>query len=221
MTSDSADQLSTDARLDTAASSALAGLVSVILPVYNAGATVDRALASVVGQTYSPLEIIAVDDGSRDDTVARVRRWMPKCDLRLIVQPENGGPAAARNAGLAAARGAYVAFLDSDDEWLPEKTGMQVRALEANPVASFCACDEYWNYPDGTIVTTRDALDPRNWGARAWKRLLARSCIHTSSVMVRREHVVMVGGFEALSGRNVPACMPVWRENQRHLRGAP
>jgi hypothetical protein len=181
---------------DVRSSPAGGSLVSVIVPVYNASATVDRALASVVGQAYSPLEIIVVDDGSSDDTVARVRQWMPKCDLHLIVQPKNGGPAAARNAGLAAARGEYVAFLDSDDEWLPEKTARQVRALEANPAASFCACDEYWIYPDGTIETTRDALEPRNWGAQAWKSLLAKSCIHTSSVVVRQKYVPTVGGFD-------------------------
>ncbi len=156
----------------------------------------DRALASITGQTYSPIEIIVIDDCSSDDTVARVRRWMPKCDLRLIVQSKNGGPAAARNAGLAAVRGDYVAFLDSDDEWLPEKTSKQVRALEGNLAASFCVCEQFWTFPDGTTEMTDNSLIAANSGGQAWKRLLAASFIATPSVMVRRKYVSIVGGFD-------------------------
>lgn len=89
--------------------------VSVIIPAYNAGDTIRRCVESVLRQTFSDIEVIVVDDGSRDDTLA-VLRQMQKDDARLVVHhQDNAGVSAARNAGLALARGQWVAFVDSDD----------------------------------------------------------------------------------------------------------
>ena len=110
-------------------------LVSVVVPAYNAGATIDATLDSVRAQSYRHLEILVVDDGSSDDTAARVERHAaadPR--VRLLRQP-NAGVAAARNLGLRAARGAYVAPIDADDLWHPHKVERQVRMLEHGPPA--------------------------------------------------------------------------------------
>jgi glycosyltransferase involved in cell wall biosynthesis len=106
-------------------------LVSVVLPTYNRAAVVGRALRSVLAQTYGELDVIVVDDGSTDDTEAVVTDVQ---DPRVrYVRRGNGGPGAARNTGIALARGRYVAFQDSDDEWLPDKLTKQVAKLLAAP----------------------------------------------------------------------------------------
>lgn len=91
--------------------------VSVVIPLYNKGRYIERALSSVLAQTHQPLEIIVVDDGSTDNGHEKVLNFNnPKI---ILIRQENKGPGAARNAGLAVATGKYVSFLDADDEWLP------------------------------------------------------------------------------------------------------
>jgi glycosyltransferase involved in cell wall biosynthesis len=104
--------------------------ISVVIPTYNYGAYVGQAIDSALAQTHAPLEVIVVDDGSTDDTPARLAAYGDR--IRAIRQ-ENAGLSAARNAGIAAARGTHVALLDSDDAWHPRKLELQVRALEQFP----------------------------------------------------------------------------------------
>ncbi len=104
-------------------------LISVIVPVYNGEEFLPEAIASIRAQAYAPLEIIVVDDGSTDRTAQVVQAL--GMDLRYIYQP-NQGPAAARNQGLALARGELIAFLDADDLWPPHKLAHQVAALSAD-----------------------------------------------------------------------------------------
>jgi len=107
-----------------------AGLVSVIMPVYNAEATLRQALDSVLGQTYPRLEILAVDDGSRDGSWPILRGYAARdARVRPLRQARNGGVAAARNAGLDMAAGRHIAFLDSDDGWHPRKLELQLAAM--------------------------------------------------------------------------------------------
>jgi glycosyltransferase involved in cell wall biosynthesis len=103
-------------------------LVSVVIPAFNAEAFVAEAIESVLAQDYDPIEVIVVDDGSADGTAA-VASGYP---VRVITQ-ENGGQAAARNAGVAAAKGTFVSFLDSDDLWLPSKLSTEVAHLSEHP----------------------------------------------------------------------------------------
>jgi hypothetical protein len=103
-------------------------LISVIIPLFNKGAYIDRALDSVAAQTHPDLDVVIVDDGSTDDGPDRVRR---RSDLRIrFVSQPNAGPGAARNRGLAEIRGTLVAFLDADDAWAPEYLENAARAFE-------------------------------------------------------------------------------------------
>ncbi len=104
--------------------------VSVVIPTFNRASVVTRALESVLLQTRPPDELLVVDDGSTDDTAERVRAELP--GVRVIEQ-ENRGVSAARNAGIRAATGTWIALLDSDDEWLPEKLDRQLRAVTTEP----------------------------------------------------------------------------------------
>ena len=115
--------------------------VSVIIPYYNRVHTIGRAIDSVLQQTMQDFEIIVVDDASPDDLHTGVAPYAGDPRIRSLRQPVNQGPGAARNTGIAAARGRFVAFLDSDDTWLPAKLARQTEtALAApNPDLVFCA----------------------------------------------------------------------------------
>lgn len=104
--------------------------VSVIIPTYNRAEYVTQAIDSVLAQTYTDYEIIVVDDGSADNTKEVLLPYMDR--IRYIYQ-ENAGVSAARNTGIKAAKGDWITFLDSDDEWLPGKLAVQIRAVERHP----------------------------------------------------------------------------------------
>lgn len=107
--------------------------VSVIIPTYNRAYLIGRAIQSVLNQTYQDFEIIVVDDGSTDNTEEIVRSFKNK-RIKYIRHEKNKGGAAARNTGIKVARGEYIAFQDSDDEWLPEKLERQMRVFENAPL---------------------------------------------------------------------------------------
>lgn len=174
-------------------------LVSAIIPTFNAAATIERALASVAAQTYPAIETLVVDDGSRDGTPDIVRARAGR-GVRLI-PPEPGaapagGPAAARNRGLAAAVGRYAAFLDADDEWRPEKTARQVAAMQADPDVTLAVCDGSFVEPDGTARRKVYTGTPPVAGHEAWRTLIRYSFIHTSCMMADRACVDRLGGFD-------------------------
>jgi glycosyltransferase involved in cell wall biosynthesis len=128
-------------------------LVSVIIPAHNAAAWLAEALESVLSQSYRELAIIVVDDGSQDDT-ASVVKGITDSRVRLISQ-ENRGAAAARNRGLAEARGTFIQFLDADDLLGREKIAMQIDALREAPAGSLASC-----------AWARFASDPRDAAVR-------------------------------------------------------
>lgn len=121
------------------------GWTSVIVPTYNRAPQLPKTLNSVWQQTYRPIELIVVDDGSEDDTVSVVEEWADartdaeRFDVRIL-QQENRGPSAARNLGLIASQGEYIQFLDSDDRLHPQKIEVHIAALEADP-----PCDYVWS----------------------------------------------------------------------------
>lgn len=120
--------------------------VSVIIPTYNRGALIVEAIESVLAQTFQDLEIIVVDDGSTDDTLERLE---PYRSAISIVKTDHGGAAHARNAGLSAAKGKYVAFLDSDDRYLPHKLALQVQILDQFPDVGM-VYSEFSSFGQGT-----------------------------------------------------------------------
>ena len=114
----------------------MAGLVSVIIPNYNAEQFIGETLESVLAQTYADLELLVIDDCSTDNSVSVIRSYMQKDSrIRLFQNEENRGAAYTRNVGLFEAKGKWVAFLDSDDLWLPTKLETQIAFMESNHYA--------------------------------------------------------------------------------------
>ncbi len=111
-------------------------LVSIIIPTYNGRKYLREAIASAVEQTWSPLQVIVVDDGSTDDSAEIARSF----EGVAVIQKANGGVASARNVGIGAANGDYLAFLDHDDVQHPQKTARQMRVLTQTPTAGFALC---------------------------------------------------------------------------------
>ncbi len=159
-------------------------LVSVIMPVYNDARYVMDAVNSVLGQSLRDLELIAIDDGSTDETPA-VLRSVRNERFRLITQPINQGSAAARNRGIEAARGRYVALVDADDRAYPQRLDRQVAFMEHNPhlalIGSWSRIVDEAGRPLGRV--RRHPIAPDEVRAR----LLFRCCISQRGVMARRE----------------------------------
>lgn len=155
-------------------------MVSIIVPVYNAGAYIEKTIQMVSSQTYRDWELILVDDGSRDDSVKIIERVIrsQRKRIRLIKNKGNKGAAAARNRGIDASSGRYIAFLDADDVWMKDKLEKQVAFMEETGAAfSFHAYefgDENAN-PTGKIVHVPKVL--------SFKKALSRTIIFTTTVM--------------------------------------
>ena len=163
-------------------------LVSVVIPTYNRAALLREAVASVLAQIYAPLELIVVDDGSTDATAACLRSVR---DLRLVRQDHTGMPGQARNAGVRVARGEYLAFLDSDDLWLPHKLAVQVPAALAAG-AAVTHTRERW-VRNGRVVSQRRQRHRRSGDLFA--ESLRKCVIGPSTVLLRRDVFTESGGF--------------------------
>lgn len=171
------------------------GLVSIIMPMYNAGRFVREAIESVQQQDYTNWELLVVNDGSSDNGPEIVTEMVENDARIILINKENGGIASARNAGIKAARGQYVAFLDSDDKWLPGKLSKQIELLKfkgdenvtvggkkANSQAKFCFGATAFMLEDGT------PLD-KWWPVPAvvdYTKLLHANVIPCSSVLIDR-----------------------------------
>lgn len=144
-----------------------APLVSIVVPCYNAGAFLGATLEAVIAQTFTDWECVVIDDASRDGSAAVLARYAERdARIRPVYQATNGGAAAARNAGLAVIRGRYLAFLDSDDHWLPEKLAKQVAHLRATdaPIVhtSYRFIDEKGAFLPGGVRAS-DRVDLRTY----------------------------------------------------------
>jgi glycosyltransferase involved in cell wall biosynthesis len=162
-------------------------LVSVVIPCYRSAGTIERALASVASQTRLPSEVILVDDASGDDTRELLQRLSQRYEpgwVRLVFLDQNVGAGSARNAGWNLATQTYVAFLDADDAWHPEKISMQSAYMEAHPDVVLSghgyrrlSCDHLPDWPVvyGNVTTIRK-----------WPLIFSNKFV-TPSVMVRRD----------------------------------
>lgn len=167
---------------------------SVIIPTWNRRDLIARAIDSVFAQTRPVEEIIVVDDGSTDGTCEYLAdRYGERI---FYVRQDNAGVSAARNRGMALARGRYLALLDSDDEWLPEKTARQVAFLEAHPDIGMVLCDVFRVNPDGSLIDVFDRRlqVPTDGPALRW--ILRDPALAPLSVLMRREVYETVGGFD-------------------------
>ncbi len=180
--------------------------VSVIIPAYNSARYIGEALDSLVGQTYRDFEVVVVDDGSADDTLAVVNGYAQRLALRVIRQA-NGGPARARNEGVRAAAGQYCAFLDADDLMLPQRLEQQVAALRADGQIALVHTDLQTFNEGGVVHRTRRVFsDPR--GGRVLDWLVLDNFITTSTVMARRDRLLEAGLFR--EGRHISEDFELW-----------
>ena len=180
-------------------------LVSVIIPAHNAASWLSDSLDGVLKQTYPDWETIVVDDGSTDNTTQVVERYCARDDrIRLLTQTINRGPATARNIGMLAARGDYIAFLDADDLWLTTKLEKQVASLQTKPDVG--ACYTWFETVNDHRQVIQQWKDLRRtfWHNPVDAFALARGnyvCGSASSVMIRRTLIETVGLFnESMRG---------------------
>jgi len=196
--------------------SGMSARVSVIIPTYNRAKLLMRALNSVARQTRPADEIIVVDDGSTDHTADMIARHYPNV---VYLKQENKGVSAARNRGIRAATGEWMAFLDSDDEWLDQKLETQIDQLYANATSStadgladlpqqagifnlqykICHTEEIW-YRKGRRVNQKKKHEKA--GGHIFRRCLPLCCISPSSVIIHRTIFENIGLFDEA----LPAC---------------
>tara|TARA_Y100000746_G_scaffold231327_1_gene244888 strand:- start:293 stop:1129 length:837 start_codon:yes stop_codon:yes gene_type:complete len=164
--------------------------VSVVIPTYNRKHTLTRAIESILTQTIKPLEIIIVDDGSDDGT----REWI-KEEYPFIqyLNQNNSGVSASRNRGIFSANGNWIAFLDSDDEWIPEKLERQLSILRSDKEAVFCHTNEIW-IRNGTRVNQMKKHE--KYGGYIFEKCLDMCRISPSSSIIKKEVFDHIGYFD-------------------------
>ena len=195
-------------------------MISVVIPAFNAGGFIKRTIDSVLAQTYSASEIIVVDDGSIDNTAEVVKSYGGK--VRYIYQ-ENAGDGPARNTGIAAAKGDWIAFLDHDDEWLPDKLQLQMELLSRHPDLHWCATNFYKQSGTRRAAGVNPAAISKGLGARDYfesffTAVYAKGCnFMTSTMLIRREVFEQAGVFDSCWLRGADVDM-WWRIAYRFSR---
>jgi glycosyltransferase involved in cell wall biosynthesis len=211
-------------------------LVSVIVPAHNAASYIGSALDSVLAQTYAELEVVVVDDGSADETPAIVAGYAARDGRVTLHRQSNLGVAAARNAAIERARGTYVAPLDADDVWRPDKLAKQVRRMEEGHGSDLVYC--WWQVIDEDDVPLADSHPWRVEGDVA-DALVGINFVGNASVpLIRRSSLDAAGGYDtmflALNGqgcedwdlslrvaeRGEVRVVPEYLVGYRHLRGS-
>jgi len=199
-------------------------LVSVIIPAYNASLYISEAIQSVLEQDYKNIEIIVINDGSTDDTSSILEEFNNNI---IIINQENSGAAVARNKGLRAARGEYIAFLDADDVWLPGKLYTQVKYLEDHPDVGmvYCSWSEWYpddngkySLPDNSLYQNLDSGVDKEHSGWLYTKLLREPILNTDAVMIRTSIVKEVGFFDEtlLRGQDYDYWLRLSRLTQIH-----
>ncbi len=169
--------------------------VAVVVPTYNCAQYLARALDSVTAQTYRSFQLFVIDDGSTDNTEEIVGKFPSEC---VFEKQAHAGPAAARNRGIRISSSPYIAFLDADDVWLPQKLERQIKLLERRPevglVCSDCAVGGITE-PDSSYFQRRAMPQ-----SEVFERLVKDCFIVTPTVVVRRECLLAFGGFNEALG---------------------
>jgi glycosyltransferase involved in cell wall biosynthesis len=193
--------------------------ISVVVPTFNLSGFIEATLRSVLAQTSPPDEVLVVDDGSTDGTLAIVRKIADESGglVRVIARPHQG-PGATRNAGVAAARGTWVAFLDGDDLWLPEKLARVRQAIDADQAATIFThpCIEVSLAGGEVRVPLPDWYDA---GKALVGQLYQGDFFWTSCVVARRTDILEVGGFDETlwSAQDYDLWLKLARKGRLHV----
>jgi glycosyltransferase involved in cell wall biosynthesis len=171
--------------------------VSVIIPTFNRAAKTARAVSSILYQRFRGHEIIVVDDGSTDETQSVLRQFKDR--IHIVVHGTNRGVSAARNTGIASSTAPLVAFLDSDDYWLPEKLSVQTAFFDQNPHAMICQTEETWIRNGKRVNPRKRHLKP---SGDVFEPSLELCLVSPSAVMLKRALFEEVGLFD----EDLPAC---------------
>jgi glycosyltransferase involved in cell wall biosynthesis len=171
--------------------------VSVIIPTFNRADKLPRAISSVLSQTFNDFEIIVVDDGSVDDTPLSLSQFQG--DIRYIRHPKNMGVSAARNSGIKASQAPLIAFLDSDDYWMPEKLDVQTQFFRENTKEVICQTEEIWIRKGVRVNPGKKHLKP---SGDIFKQSLKLCLVSPSAVMLKRSLLDRVGLFD----QEFPVC---------------
>ncbi len=190
-------------------------LVSVVIPVYNGEAFVGQAIESVLAQTWPHLELIVVNDGSTDGSAEVIGRYR---DRLVLVEQSNQGVAAARNAGMQRAKGDFVALLDQDDWWRPEKLARQVPLLAANPRVGLVhtAVDHYDQTRQQWVGPLNPQAKPERLVGQCFRQLLLDNQIYNSTVLLRRAALEQVGLCDLSIRGNTVQDYDLWLRIARH-----
>lgn len=170
--------------------------ISVIIPTFNRARTLPRALDSVLQQRRAADQIIVVDDGSTDATAELLSRHYPQIER---LRQNNRGVSSARNTGIQAATGDWIALLDSDDAWLPDKLAQQMACLQHNPDTRLIHSDEIW-IRNGVRVNPH--RKHKKYGGWIFRHCLPLCAISPSAAMIRRDLFDDIGWFD----ETLPAC---------------
>ena len=183
--------------------------VSVIVPAYNRAKLLSRALESIFAQTFNDYEVIVVDDGSKDETPEVIKQFAGRVKY---IRKENGGSASARNRGIEESKGEYIAFLDSDDTWVPEKLEEQVKVLDAHKNVGIV----YARMPIINEKGERVGTKPAGISGRNFKELIEHwGDLPTSTVMARRECFQKAGMFD--TALTTMQDIDMWIRISRHF----
>ncbi len=191
-------------------------LISVIIPVYKVESYLDRCVQSVLDQTYKNLEIILVDDGSPDNCLAMCDAWAEKDERIKVIHKENGGLSDARNAGMAAATGEYIAFIDSDDWIAPEMLQRLYEAMQRdNSDIAACTVQMVWedNTPSQLLTVQMNGVLDRQEAQKAlleeslfkqpvWYKLYRREIIMSIPFEVGKYHEDVYWSYQAIGNAN-------------------
>lgn len=184
-------------------------MVSVITTAYNRAKDLCNAIKSIKAQTFTDWEMVIVDDGSTDDTSETVAPFLADRRIKYLHQ-DNTGVARARNRGAREAQGKYLAFLDSDDQWLPEKLERQDRLMASKRGDALIYTNITYVSPAGQMLGELFATKATPQAGRVSEVLLVNNCVTTSSVMLPAEIFNQVGGFDERLNLKVGEDYELW-----------
>jgi len=182
--------------------------VSIIIPTYNRADFLPQALESIFAQTYQNFEVIVSDDGSTDNTKEVIQQYGDR--VNYLKNNHSGLPSVARNTAIKLANGKYIAFLDSDDVWLPDKLKIQVDAIENNLRLGLVCSNAFLTNSDGKESNQLYQFPGKGSSGSVFLDLLKNNFVITSSVMLRRDTLGKVGNFSEAKELQVGEDYALW-----------